>query len=370
MIQVPWWRTSFGDEEVEKLKESVSEEHINQGAVTAEFEAQFAEALDVPYAVATTSGSTALLLSLMSLGIGQGDEVILPNRTWIACAHAVLMTGAKVKLVDVRPDFPAIDVSQIRQAITPQTKAIMPVHLNGRSVDMAEIRAIAEEHDLCVVEDACQALFSSNAAGYLGTQSDAGCFSLGVTKLISTGQGGMAVTHNQETYEKFKLVRNHGVVDNFTDTWNELGFNFKFTDLQASFGVVQLTRAAARIEHVKQVYVRYASAMDEFDFPFLKLIPVNLEGLEVPLYVEALSDEREQLISFLGTRGIQIRPFYPSLHTSDYLENSGDFPRSEMFHRKGLMLPCGPEQPLENVDTVIDALRLYGEGRSRGGAKP
>ena len=357
--QVPWWRTSFGDEEVEKLRESVSEQHISQGAVTAEFESQFAQALGVPYAVATTSGSAALLLSLMALGIDRDDEVIVPSRTWIASAHAVLMAGGKVKLVDVWGDFPVMDVSLIRQAITPRTKAIMPVHLNGRSVDMTEIGTIAREHNLYVVEDACQALFSRNPTGYLGTQSDAGCFSFSVTKLVSTGQGGMVVTHSLETYEKLKLVRNHGVVDNFTESWNELGFNFKFTDLQASFGVVQLTRAAGRIQRVNQVYVKYASALDELDFPFLKLIPVNLNRQELPLYVEALSDEKDQLIEFLNDKGIQARPFAPSLHTSDSLRHNGSFLRSDMFHQKGLFLPSGPDQPTENIDRVIDTLRDY-----------
>lgn len=365
MFQIPWWRTSFGDEEVEKLRESVADEHINHGPVTAQFEARFAEALNVPYALATTSGSVALLLSLMAMGIGRDDEVIVPNRTWIACAHAALLIGAKVKLVDVLPDLTAIDVSQIRQAITPRTKAIMPVHLNGRPVDMVEIQAIADEYGLFVVEDACQSLFSRNSAGYLGTQSHVGCFSLGMTKLISTGQGGVVVTRSEETYETLKLVRNHGVVDSFSPgSWKLMGFNFRYTDLQASFGLVQLSRASGRIQRLNEVYARYSSAIDEFEMSFLKLIPVKTEHHEVPLYVEAVSDERDQLVEFLTTHGIQVRIFMPSLHTSEYLENPGEFPRSEVFSRKGLFLPCGPDQPLKNVDRVIEVLRLYGERRN------
>jgi len=364
MNRVSWWRTSFGIEEVSKLGESVAEEHIGQGPVTEQFETQLAAALEVPYAVATTSGSVALLLSLMGLDIGVGDEVIVPDRTWVATAHAAVLLGAKVVLVDVRPDIPVMDVSLLNQKITSRTKAIMSVPLNGRGDGAEEIQQIAREHGLLVIEDACQALFSKYPGGFIGTHSDAGCFSLGVSKLISTGQGGVVVTRSQSTYETLKLVRNHGVVDHFTDAWVRMGFNFKFTDLLASFGLAQLDRVPGRLAHVKEVYQRYDSAINEMKLPFLKLIPVNVANGEVPLYVEAMCTERDQLIAFLTNQGVQCRPFPPSLHTSDYLDKGGEFPRSDLFASQGMYLPCGPEQPLENVDSVVEHLYLYGKQRA------
>jgi len=357
MYKILWWRILFGEPEFQKLRKSVEEEHISQGAITEEFESNFAKSLDVPYAVATTSGSVALLMALMALGISRDDEVIIPDRTWIATAHAALFLGAKAILVDVKSDIPIMDVSQIRRKITKRTKAIMPVHLNGRAVDMEEIHKISKEYGLYVIEDACQALYSKNSKGFLGTQSDAGCFSLGVTKLISTGQGGVVVTRNKEMYEKLKLVRNHGVVDNFADTWNQMGFNFKFTDLQASFGVAQLSRVQGRVAHVKEVYAKYADAIA--DFPFIKLVPVKVSEGEVPLYVEVLSDERERLIKFLGSQGIQVRPVPPNLHLSDYMNNTDNFPYSDIFGSQGMYLPCGPEQPLENVEFVLKSLSYF-----------
>jgi len=360
---VSWWRTSFGEPELQNLNAAVAEEHISQGPVTAEFETRFAQMVGSEYAMATTSGSVALLLALMALGIGPGDEVIMPNRTWIATAHAALFLGAKVVLVDVVPDIPAMDVSQIRGKITPRTKAILPVHLNGRSVDMEEIRQIAKEHDLLVVEDAAQAFMSSNSSGFLGSQSDAGCFSLSIAKLISTGQGGLVTTQSKKTYDKLKSIGNHGVVDNFTDTWNEMGFNFKFTDLLSSFGLAQLDRAPARLAHVKKIYDKYAKAIAEFEFPFLRMVPVQAESGEVPIYVEVLCQDRPNFMKFLADREIQTRPSLPSLHTSDYLENEGEFPNSQLFNDEGLILPCGPEQPLENVAIVLSALEDYGKTR-------
>ena len=183
--------------------------------------------LGVRYCVATTSGSMALLMALMVLGIGRDDEVIVPNRTWIASAHAVAMLGAKVVLADVLPGVPTLDLAQARRKITGRTKAIMPVHLNGRAVDMEAVALLASEYGLRVVEDTSQALFSRNAAGYLGTQSDAGCFTLSVAKLVSTGQGGFIVTNNNSSYEKLKLIRSHGVSDVIECVVHRVGIQFQ-----------------------------------------------------------------------------------------------------------------------------------------------
>ena len=357
--KIPWWRTSIAEEDVQKLVESVAAEHISQGPVTAQFEAEFARAMDVPFAVATTSGSVALLMALMALGVGRDDEVIIPNRTFIATAHAARFLGAKVVLVDVLAGLPAMDTAQVKGKITNRTKAIMPVHLNGRAVGMEDIREISEEYGLYVIEDACQALFSRNSAGYLGTQSDAGCFSLGMTKLISTGQGGVIVTSSQETYERLKLIRNHGVVDTFESTYELMGFNFKFTDMQAAIGLGQLTRASDKIAGTKALYEQYSSSISEFGFPFLEIIPTRVSEGEVSLYIEVLCEGRQELIAFLDSRGIQTRPFLPDLHLSSHLDNTGSFPNSQGFCERGLTLPCGPDQPLENVERVVEALCEY-----------
>lgn len=360
MGEVSWWRTSFGEEEAQNIYKAMAAEHISQGPVTEQFEAEFAEALDVPYAVATTSGSVALLMSLIALGIKPGDEIIVPNRTFIATAHAAMLLGAKVALVDVLPHIPTMDVSNIEQMVTPRTKAVLPVHLNGRAVEMEELHAVCEKHGLWVIEDACQALFSKNSCGYLGTQSDAGCFSLGVTKLISTGQGGMVVTRSRETYDRLKLVRNHGVLDTYQATYSQIGLNFKFTDLLASIGLAQLSRVPKRLDHVNVVYEKYVSAIANFEFPWVKNIPVKVSDGEVPLWTEVLCNDRGKLVEFLASKGIQTRHFLPDLDVSPHLGNIGDFPNSRPFSARGLVLPCGPEQPLQNIDRVIDALWDYG----------
>lgn len=357
MEKIFWWRTTFGSDEIAAVGQAIAAEHISQGPVTAEFESRVAISLDVPYALVTTSGSVALLMAMMALGIESGDEVIVPNRTWIATAHAAMLLGARVVLVDSLPDIPAMDVTLIREKITPRTKAIIPVHLNGRAVDMDGIRQLAEEYGLKVVEDACQALFSHNSSGLLGTQSDIGCFSLGVSKLISTGQGGIVVTRDSDLYEKLKLVRNHGVVDNFTDCWQQLGCNFKFTDILASIGIVQLGLAPERIRLIREVYARYREGLEEVSS--LRLLPVREDAGELPLYVEVLCERRDDLIGFLNTKGIQARPSLPSLNTSPYLENMGEFPNSLKFAQQCMYLPCGPAQSSVNIDRIIRCVREF-----------
>ena len=359
--EVPFWMTDIGENETAAVIETMAEKSFSMGAVTAKMEAEIAKQLDVPYVLCTTSGSMALMMGLMAAGVGPGDEVIVPTRTFISTAHAASLLGAKVVLVDSRSDSPNMDVIEAAKKITPRSKAIMPVHLNGRAVDMSGLREVASRHGIWIVEDACQAMFSRDEHGYLGTKSEVGCFSLGVTKLISTGQGGFVVTSDQDTFASLKLMRIHGVADTFEVTYNTLGFNFRMTDITASIGLVQLKQVESRTKHVKAIQARYSAALHEM--PFIDLIPVNEEADEIPLWVEAVSEERDRLVSYLESRNIFARPFTPDLDKSPHLGVTGEFPRSKVFAAEGFYLPGGPAQPLANVDRVITALSDYGDTR-------
>lgn len=356
--EISWWRTDFGQREADGIAGALADEYISMGPLTAEFEAAFAEQIGVPYAVAATSGSVALLMGLMAAGVGRDDEVIMPDRTFVATAHAAAMIGAKAVLVDTEAGSPLIDPQRIREKITRRTKALMPVHLNGRSADMTAIGEIAEEYGLRVVEDAAQAFFSRNATGCLGTLGDVGCFSLGVTKLISTGQGGMVVTGDAQIYEQLQRIRNHGVIGSKPEPYTQLGCNFKFTDLLASIGHAQLTRTEDRAEYVAQLHRIYNERLDEL--PFIDIVPVDVAGGEVPLWAEVASDERDELISYLSAHGVgTYQPLY-SVCRSPHLGCEGEFPHSHAHDRRIFILPCGPAQPLENIGRVCDLLERYG----------
>lgn len=355
-----WWKTSFGEEELNRIAESFRNKNISQGKVTEEFEQKLSEFLGIKYVVATSSGSAALLLSLMAIGIRPGDEVIVPNRTWIATAHAPYLLGAKIVLVDVELNRPILDVSKVEEQINSKTKAIIPVHMNGRSVHMEQLNAIAKKYNLFVIEDAAQAIGSQNSSGYLGTQSDIGCFSLSVAKTIATGQGGFAVTNDQDLAYKLRAVRTHGV-ENVKDpkTWAMPGFNFRFTDILASIGIEQLKILPERLEYLKEIYRTYLEGLK--DLP-INCIPVNIEAGEVPVYTEYLVNSREDFIDCLAKAEIDSRPFYPDLDKASYFpQGNKDFPNSRKYGLKGIYLPSGPSQKIDNIKFVIEEIKkIYG----------
>jgi perosamine synthetase len=355
---IPWWRINFSEDDIEKVSESIRNEKMSMGSVTEEFEHRMGEELGVPYVVATSSGSIALLMSMMALGLKSGDEVIIPNRTWIATAHAPMMLGAKPILVDVLPDRPIMDTSLIKEKINSRTKAIIPVQLCGCAVNMDEVWEIAEEYNLAVVEDTAQGLFSKYNGKYMGTQSDIGCFSMAVSKLVSTGQGGFAVTRDKKIYEQMKLLRTHGVANvNAATPFASMGFNFRYTDIHASIGLVQLKKVNERIESLINIYIKYRNGLAELNF--LKLIPVDIENGEIPLYIEVLVENRQKLVNHLLQNNIQTRLFYPDLDSAIHLECSGDFPNAHLFGRQGLVLPSGPDQSPKNIERTLKALESF-----------
>jgi len=354
--KISWWRTKFGNEEIQHVVNSIKNECVSQGKVTTEFENKLSEFLEIENVIAVSSGSSALLLALMAVGVKPGDEVIVPNRSWIATAHAAYLLGAKVVLVDVEPNRPIIDVEKIEEKLTSRTRVIMPVHMNGRSANMDRINEIAKKHKIAVIEDAAQAIASRNTDGFLGTQSDIGCFSLSVAKTIATGQGGFAVTNNNEIAKRMRTIRTHGVENvNDVEQWGMPGFNFRYTDIQASIGIEQLKRLPERVDHLREIYMTYEHGLN--DTPF-KLIPVNLDKGEVPVYSEFLINERAEWISLLASENIETRAFYPDLNTAPYF-NQQDiiFQNSISYGKDGVYLPSGPSQNINTIKYCIDKIK-------------
>jgi perosamine synthetase len=355
--KIAWWRTSFANGEAELIAKNVALSRVSQGPVVELFEERLADFLGVPHVVATSSGSAALMMSLIAAGIRPGDEVIVPDRSWIATANAPFILGAKVKLVDVEDHRPIIDARSIESAISERTKAIMPVHLGGRSADMHKINEIAKHNQLTVIEDAAQALGSRNDFGFLGTQGDFGCFSLSVAKIISTGQGGFITTKSPEHNRALRMIRTQGVEDIVNSRWKMPGFNFRMTDVLASIGIVQLSLLQERMDHVKKIYAHYREGIE--DINQIKIVDVNTPAGEVPVYSEALVNDRDELVRYLASRDIEVRPFYPGINSADYMGDQGAFPNSEQFGSRGIYLPSGPNQSLENVDRTLSEIHSF-----------
>lgn len=352
---IDWWKTIIGESEIQSVANAIRGGHLSQGPVTEAFERQLADTLGVAHVVTVPSGSAALLLSLMACGVRPGDEVIVPTRTFMATANAALVLGATVRLVDVEAGRPVIDPDRIEAAINDRTRAILPVHLNGRAANMPRILALARKHGLRVIEDAAQAFCSRAPDGTaLGTIGDLGAFSLGVTKLITTGQGGFVTTRDETLAEQLRKLRNHGSITPLPGRYDEFGFNFKYTDIQAAMGLCQADRLTDKIDRHKAVYRHYCDGVK--GLKGVEILPVDLARGEIPLWIEVLCMDRDAVVAHLRQRGIAARPFLPNLSDAAYLRTEGDFRNGRRFADHGLTLPCGPDQPEDNIARTVDAL--------------
>lgn len=352
---IRWWRTDLGDDEIASVAAAIRGRRVNHGPECRDFEDALGRYLGLPYVVATTSGSVALLLALKACGVGPGDEVIVPALTFIAPAHAALWLGATVRLVDVLPDRPVMDPLEVRRCVSARTKAVICVHLNGRAVDVAAIRSDLPSHRIAIIEDCAQALGSRTNSHRLGTLADVAAFSLSISKLITTGEGGFLATADARLHRQLAKLRNHGVLGRTGNVFPEIGFNFRLTDLQAAVGLAQLRTIDARMAAVRRVYRRYQEMLS--DLRFIRLLGVDGGAGELPLWAEAVCAERDAVVRELAQRGIEAKPFHPCLADSPHLQAPGDFPNAQRFAAEGLILPCGPHQSDADLERVGRALR-------------
>jgi len=352
---VPWWFTDLGEDEIRGIAEAIRARRIQCGPLCAALEEKLADILGVPHVVMTSSGSAALAMSLLACGVGPGDEVIVPAATYIATAHACLLAGARVKLVDVLPDRPLIDPKAVEAAVTEKTRAVIAVHINGAACDMAAVNSVAAKHGLKVIEDAAQAFASRNGSSPLGTQSHAGAFSTSIAKLIATGEGGFVATRDAHTHAELLKLRNQGVHSIAKNVFGCFGFNFRLTDMLAGMGLAQVARLPDKVVAVKALYTRYARELS--DLHYLRMMDMHIGDGELPLWGIALCAEREKTVELLEERGIRTRPVNPCLSASPHLHNDGRFPNAERFCATGLRIPSGPDQSRDDIERTIHALR-------------
>ena len=345
---IPWWHNELPADAWSRVADLVPRDRLAMGPVVAQLETEAAALLDVPHAIVTTSCSSALLMSLMAIDIGPGDEVIIPCRTFIATAHAVLLRGAQPVLVDVEADRPLISAESAAVAITPRTKAIIAVHLCGRAANICELRKLAEAHGLTLIEDAAQAFYS----GTLGTQGDIGCYSFGVTKFLNGGHGGMLVTRDAEIAKRLRRIRNHGIGAP-GDGYDSLGFNFKPTEYMAALVLQQLRLAPERKRRMQAIQAQYAAGMA--DIPGIDLLP----GGDLPLWTEVVATDRNGLEALLAAQNIGTMRLPENLSRSPHLLPTGKFPNAQRFEDRALIIPSGPQLSDAEIATVLDALRNH-----------
>jgi perosamine synthetase len=359
--KLEFWTPQFGDEEKALVARVIESGFVNDGAVTAQFEGEIAGLLGCKHVVATTSGTSAIFLALAGIGVKAGDEVIVPDVTFIATANAVTLTGAKAILVDVDPKRLTLDPKATERAITPQTRAIVPVHISGRAPDLSALLDIAKRHGIAVVEDAAEALGSRHHGRCLGTFGIAGCFSLSPNKSITTGQGGLVATDDDALHRRLRELKDQGRPARGTggdDVHASVGYNFKFTDLQAAVGLGQLRDLPRRLDRMKSIYQGYAEGLG--GTRGIEVLPFCIEGGEIPQWTDVLVDRRDELYDRLRSQGIHCRKFWYPLHTqAPYRLPCDQFPNSAEQASRAMWLPSAFTLADDDIRMICREIRDF-----------
>jgi len=323
-------------------------------------EKAFAEYIGVKYAIATHCCTHALHLAAAALELGEDDEVIVTDFSWVATAYAILYTGAKCVFVDIDPDTWAIDPDSIRKAINPKTKAIMLVHTFGHPAEMEEIMEIAKEYNLYVIEDAAPAVGAEYKGKKVGSFGDVSCFSFQGAKMTSSGEGGMFLTNNEEIYKRAQLLSNMGRTDRKAVFWSDMpGFQYTINNLSASLALAQLERVDELMEIKRNTFNLYYLRLKDVDG--IKILREK-EGCKSNYCYPSIllenhtRDERDNILSGLKALNIHARPAFPRMSSFPAFEQRYDNPVAAMVEEKGISLPSAANMTEADVEFVCESL--------------
>jgi perosamine synthetase len=327
------------------------------------FEKQFAAYEGTKFALATSSCTGAIHLALMALGIGSGDEVIVPDITWIASVEPILYIGAKPVFVDVDPNTWCIDPAKVEEAITSKTKAILLVHLYGNVVDMEAILSIAKKYNLLVIEDAAEGLGSEFRGMKAGSIGEVGVFSFHGTKTISTGEGGMLVTNREDIYQRAKILNDHGRNPKVGKTFwmEEYGYKYKMSNLQAAMGCAQIERAEELINKKRLVFSWYKDILR--DIP--GILNPELSGtknsywMPTIIFDETVPFDREHFFEYMKERNIDGRPFFYPLSSLPMFETKPANKISYSIYKRGINLPSFHDLHRKDVEYISEVIMDY-----------
>lgn len=374
-MAIQLFRPSMDEQEVAAVAEVIRSGWIGLGPKTAEFERAFADFLGAPYAVGLNSATAALDLALRLLGVGRGDEVIVPVMTFVSTAHAVIYNLATPVFADVDPTTLNIDSADVARKISPHTRAILPVHYGGRPVDMDGLRAVAGQ--IPIVEDAAHACGATYRGRKAGTLGDLACFSFHAVKNLSTGDGGALVIHDQAVMERAKRLRWLGIDRSTwerTDTgraysWeydvNEVGLKCHMNDIAAAIGLVQLGKLAAANARRRRIAERYTAGLS--DLPWLETPPQDTPDSVSSWHIYCIrAEDRDDLNVHLQARGIGTGVHFKPIHLYACYGRQPHLPVAERLFERILSLPMHPGLSDDDVDTVIGAIRAFRPLRRRG----
>jgi len=351
---MPW----LGKEERDAVAKTITDNWITEGPRCKEFSEGLNELFGVKYGVFAPNGTLALYLGLLALGIGPGDQVIVPDTTFIASANAVVLTGADPLFVDVSEKDYQLDISKIN--LTGRVKAIMPVHLYGSAVDMPKVMKYAKDNNLLVIEDAAQTVGIKLRGQHLGTFGDVGTFSFFGDKTLTTGEGAYVVCKDEKIYKKLRMLRNQGRLDSGTFIHPDFGVNFRITDMQGALGCVQLKKLPEIMSRKSEIVKWYRDEL--LDFPEVSFYTRNYDANYVPFRIVLFADQAHELMKHLEENGVQSRSLFYPLHKQPVFSHKysdADFPNSNYAYLNGLCLPVFPLLKRKEVQYICKTIRNF-----------
>jgi UDP-4-amino-4,6-dideoxy-N-acetyl-beta-L-altrosamine transaminase len=367
-MYIPYGRQWIEEDDIEAVAETLRSDYLTTGPKVAEFEKYVANYVGAQYAVAVSNGTAALQVACLAAGIGEGDEVITTPITFVASANCVLYCGATPVFADINPDTYNLDPKEIRKKITNRTKAIIAVHFTGQPCEMNEIRQIAKEYNLLVIEDAAHALGADYKGKRIGGISDMTTFSFHPVKHITTGEGGMITTNSKELYERLCIYRSHGItrdpslMTSCDGPWYyqqlELGYNYRITDIQCALGLSQMKKIDSFVSRRREIAAKYNKAFE--GLTDIKL-PIQLEGCNNcwHLYViQVMNKDRKEVFDELLSQGIGVNVHYIPVYTQPYYREHGyskvECPNAELVYSRFISLPMYAKLTDEEQDYVIE----------------
>jgi perosamine synthetase len=357
---IPISQPSIGEKEIEYVTDALKSGWVSSlGKYIDMFEEKFANYCGTKYAVTTSNGTTALHLSLVSLGVTADDEVIIPDLTFVATGSAVKYIGAKVVTVDIDEGTLCISPEAIEKAITSKTKAIIPVHLYGHPANMDEIKKIAKKYNLFVIEDAAEAHGAEINGKKVGSLGDAGVFSFYGNKIITSGEGGMITTDDEALYKKMRYLRDHAMSKEKRYWHTEVGFNYRMTNLQAALGVAQFERIDELLDKKKKIFEWYQDGLKDVEGIRLNHQASWAKNVYwmVCLELDKCNEtQRDEFIKKLKAKNIDSRPyFYPVSDMPVY--ESVDTPITHEVYQRGLNLPSYFDITHDQVEYICNELK-------------
>jgi dTDP-4-amino-4,6-dideoxygalactose transaminase len=370
-MNIPLSRPFFDKEEFEEIKKVLESRWVaGQGPKNKELEKEFAEYMGVKHSIGVNNCTAALHLALFALGIGKGDEVIVPDFTFPATAHAVLYVGATPVFVDIDAKTFNIDPKLIEEKITEKTKAILPVHVFGQCADMDPILEIAKKHNLKVIEDAACAVGNKYKGRFAGTMGDIGCFSFHARKNITSGEGGIITTNDDKIADIIRSLSCFGMASAFSrekefhiPEFTKLGFNYKLSDIAAAIVLVQLKRSEEFIKKrntLADYYNEKLKDIESIQVPFVDEFNKHVYQTYNVLLEKKIN--RDNVIMKLREKGVQVQIGTYALHKQPVYKDSvqcdeNDFPNTKFVFEQSLALPMYHELTFKDIDYIVSALR-------------